>query len=269
VVIASIALLAAMLLPALAQARSKARYARWIGFSANNRTDPSCILQYDFENRQDDGVLENKAHGIDDEFYQQDDYHATIASGAAWSRTEGRWGGKDSLVMVGGNTVNVRTADISNTTIDDPSGEDITFGAWFKPYDLSSTGFVMASGGESSSRKGVAMYINSSETGGASLHNGQHYPNTGYSIPFEKDRWHHYMASYDNETGQMSVYVNGELVASPSGGSGTNSDDRHKFAVGSSPTASYGLLGVIDEVVIYNRPLNAQEVLDHYVMGQP
>jgi hypothetical protein len=258
-------------LPALSLAKSKAKYARWIGFSANNRTDPSCILQYDFENREDDAVLANKAHGIDVESYSQEMFDATVYA-ASWTNSEARWrGGKGGMVFNGSSSY-AATGDISNTLIDDPTGEDISFAVWFRALDLTSTGYLLSTGGESNTRQGIAALVYANEMAAAGVRTENFRSKSGAVIPYKMNEWQHLVTTYDSETGESSYYLNGKLVAAGTVTSWNQlSDDRNRVAVGALPWSgvSYGFLGVIDEVLVYNRTLDVQEAQDHYVMGQP
>jgi prepilin-type N-terminal cleavage/methylation domain-containing protein len=99
VVIAIIAILAAMLLPALSRAREQGKYARWLGFKNDLRTHSNMVLHYDFENDEEsDDTLVNEAvdpEGVDN--YDPERYNGIFkgASQPIWDT--GRWRPKGAL----------------------------------------------------------------------------------------------------------------------------------------------------------------------------
>jgi len=82
VVIAIIAILSAMLMPAMGQARAKARFTRWRNFSRQQQMDGYIVALYDFQQASEETELTNKAWGSDVSGYNQNSYHGTIHGGA-------------------------------------------------------------------------------------------------------------------------------------------------------------------------------------------
>jgi hypothetical protein len=93
------------------------------------------------------------------------------------------------------------------------------------------------------------------------------------AAPLSRGVWHHLVAVYD--AGVMLMYVDGLL-------SGTNSLPGTLQNAGPTPdhvligatrtgadTYSYNWKGFIDEVAFYDHALSGQQVLTHYLAGQP
>ncbi len=67
----------------------------------------------------------------------------------------------------------------------------------------------------------------------------------------------HLMVSYDTDAPSMSIYLNGELVATKT------MNEKHEWFTNETPAiyfAGYGFNGTLDEVQIYNKALTAAEV---------
>ena len=80
-------------------------------------------------------------------------------------------------------------------------------------------------------------------------------------------RWNHLVLTYDDTTGELKGYVNGELKDSETGVK-RNSGDATTYVIGHGDSTNLGegkfFCGFIDEVRIYNRALSAEEVMNNY-----
>jgi hypothetical protein len=90
--------------------------------------------------------------------------------------------------------------------------------------------------------------------------------------------WHHLVGISDQANGLVRLYVDGNLVAAAASQPGKGLEDPGSSAVqdrvsigarAASNTASLAdqFVGTIDEVALYNYPLNATQVLAHYQAG--
>jgi len=77
------------------------------------------------------------------------------------------------------------------------------------------------------------------------------------------DQWHYCVATRDAVTGEMKVYVDGELEMTATGPIGTKNAPTG-LRIGSLQTAQNYLDGQIDEVKLYNYPLNDLTVASNY-----
>jgi len=106
VVMTIIVILASMLLPALQQARQKAKHARWLGYSNNLRCDSGLVAYYNFEEGEGNR-LKNKAVGpYGNTRYAPEKLNGTILSGTTWVTGGGRWPGKATLGFKGSGSGN-------------------------------------------------------------------------------------------------------------------------------------------------------------------
>ena len=90
------------------------------------------------------------------------------------------------------------------------------------------------------------------------------WKNNGYELTIDQDinlkRWHHVVINYNKEVSTVSTYLNGELVST-----GSMSDFRFspeaKLVLGKRQYYDDRFLsGMIDELRIYDRPLNESEI---------
>ena len=85
------------------------------------------------------------------------------------------------------------------------------------------------------------------------------------------NQWHHIVASYDNATETMKIYIDGvekSNVSHPDlfGTIGTNS---YNLLLGAIYNSNYWFKGSQDEFAIWNRALTTDEVIDLYNEGKP
>jgi prepilin-type N-terminal cleavage/methylation domain-containing protein len=280
VVITIIAILAAMLLPALAQARMRGRYARWLGYSNNIRIDPSMVCYYTFDtlrNDTDEDHLKNLAAAAD-----HDGYHAERLDGRynisqnRLQPTAGRFkkeasyfdGTRNSYIQARGYT-------------DEPNGIDFTVFAWGKVTGKPAHGYralITSRWGPAGQTTGFVLYASPDDQW--EFWTGKQ---AGWEIivgtPIELHKWYQVVGTFASESGPdasgryrgtKKLYVNGELVGEesqlyrPQPGF-TEGPVHIGCSYDSFPRWFYE--GFIDEAGILDRAWTATEVKDHYSMG--
>jgi prepilin-type N-terminal cleavage/methylation domain-containing protein len=282
VVIAIIAILVAMLLPALSQAKVRAKYARWIAFSNNIRSDPDMVCYYTFDSLRgsDDDKLLNLAQAANHEGYVPERLNGSYNLDINKLRHGvGRWGKQASYFD--GTSSSFIVAEGYDDAVN--STGDFTVFAWAMITDKPAHGWR----GLITSRWGPA-----GETTGFVLYGS---PNDRWEFwtgkkagwdsvlgpPFEYYKWYQVVGTFESTsgpdgngryTGIKKLYINGELV-----GSGTQLY-RPQPGITQGPVhigASYDSFprwfheGYIDEAGILERAWTAQDVKDHYNMGNP
>ena len=259
VVMAIIAILAAMLLPALAQARQKAKHARWLGYKNNVRSYPSLVAYYTFEKGESD-ELKNKAVAHTNLNYAPEKMDGTIW-GATWVLNGGRWVGKNTLEFDGNDYVNCE----NDAGLDITSA--ITIEAWVKPAQNSSHATIAAKE-DYGNNLGWMLHQMSGKGWHFRIYNGTAQTNCGSSNTVSLDAWQHVVAAYDKE--HLRLYKNGEQIGTPIACNWSiSTTDENLWIGGRSTLGSQRFNGLIGEIAIYDRALSAIEIKDHYEMGRP
>lgn len=280
VVMAIISMLAAMLLPTFQTAREKAKYARWLGYKNNLRADPSLVAYWTFENAKTvAGIyVENMAtigdfntSTIDFSSYsdpEKMDGEMNLFGLGGWTK-EGRWTGKNALYFDGSNDY-VDCGNDQSLNITD----EITIEAWVKVSSWRNWGRIVSARFNDDNKRYVLSLGNNSNIQGYfdsySSSNGKGTPAGG----IELNQWYHVaMTSNANVVPKiMEIYIDGEIQTPLSNLGAIYLGSADRLTIGENadyPGNPYPFNGLIGEVAIYNRALDALEIKNHYEMGRP
>jgi len=131
--ISIVVILVSMLLPAINESREKARFVRWVGFNKQCSSDPTCVINFNFQEGKG-STLTNSAAGNENIKFSAKDYNGVvegsnfIAKNGDW--VTGRWWkGKRALQFNGLNTL-VEIPQIE--AIDFSEQDDFTIIVWMK-----------------------------------------------------------------------------------------------------------------------------------------
>ncbi|MBN9889376.1 LamG domain-containing protein [Salipiger abyssi] len=85
---------------------------------------------------------------------------------------------------------------------------------------------------------------------------------------FDNDQWHHIIATFDDTTNSLAIYVDGVAVAQSSFGAGSG-EEPNTLSGGTLRLLAHagagdGFYGLVDDFRIYNRVITAEEALRHY-----
>ena len=258
VVITIIVILAGMLLPALQQARGKAKYARWLGYSNNLRCDDRLVAYYNFEEGAGD-KLKNKAVGpYGDISYAPEKLDGALCNGSggsppSWAIDGGRWPGKGALSFSTDHYVECQEADPRLNFL----GKDFTWSVWFYPTSLENASLL------STNHISTLDWSLMVWAGKLTWWEDSFDVGIAASSSLKAYTWYMGTVTYDSTAGVYTLYLNGEECGTAdTGGQSTP----WPFHIG-----YWGRVfnGKIDEVAIYNAVLSGDEIKQLYKGGRP
>ena len=274
VVMGIITILASMLVPALQEARGRAKHVRWMGIRQSIRLDPNCVLYLTFEKDTVDfgnNKVKNLAQCTSEKYYKPEVLNGDVTD-AELVIDGGRWPGKSTLNFYKGDGyMHVNYSPILDIT------DEVTVEVWAKrigSYD-GAPRFLSSKGSTGCPAYGI--YVEDWRPGynfrcqsevaldGVRTITGAYYT--------EVDIWHHYVMTYDSKTGEQYFYVDGveddHDTRTPT--KIEPIDQSYGLYIGKNGTAgtNCSFNGFIDEVALYNRVLSLEEIKQHYRMGKP
>jgi prepilin-type N-terminal cleavage/methylation domain-containing protein len=255
VVITIIAILAAMLLPSLANARRKGRYTGWLAHSMQFRGDPDLVELFNFEynDRAKTEVRE----------FSQTQHHGTIKNGAQF--VDSRMGPFKTGVLFNGSSSHVDVPEFKHT---DEMADFFTIAVWLNAFDLT----------------GWRSIRNTKGWDGNDLHfqfkdhklEFSVYPSSfdiWFTPRFETDRWYQIVMLFNRPEQYVELYVDGKYVERKSYAPRTPNlisiETPSTIGAWWSGGVRRPFLGIIDEVIITENLWSETQVKDHFEVGQP
>ncbi|MFA7232041.1 MAG: LamG-like jellyroll fold domain-containing protein [Victivallaceae bacterium] len=280
VVVMIIAILMSLLLPALAKARVRAKYTRWLAFNSMINRDPDAIINYNFEimdyKVNIGGVMSpavyNGASSCTAAGFDPVSYAGIISprdSGPTWLRGGGRWLKlKNALLFDGVNDyVEVLGTKLTNFN---PSVQDFTIIVWANPATLANQ--TLCSKTISATTNSQYNLFMATSWVRAIVGNVSIQKTTP---PIEISKWHN-IALVNSVKNGMSLYMNGKLMTGYSSAAVFPGDYVNNLTMlvgaahnGNATNFVYRFRGRMDEFVMYTRALSKEEILGHYKMGTP
>ena len=283
VVISIIALLISILLPSLAGARDRARFAKWQGYSHNMRIEPSNTVYFNMEQETGTEVVKNMAAG--DPFAQAKDawepedlngvifqtnidtVHPTASD--IW-QPKGRWKGKQCLEFLGGaEAVGVENNDaLEDKYIKDETTLMFTInvelplaGAWNRPIARRQSGDGIEVQ-RRNTENWIQIRIDSTNPGG-----GFNQVKGPSSTTAFDDDWHSVIYTLDN--GTYKVYMDGEKQQEGSYNHGQGFANTDAFILGASnDTAGAATPGRYDEAAIMKEAISEENAIEWTKVGK-
>ena len=270
VVTAIIAILSSLLLPALQNAKSKARYARWLDHKRNLQIDDGVTALFMFDKGrgtelENFGVAPNHYDTIPESYTGK----LSTPTGPIW--TTGRWTAKSALQFDGvDDYVSIGSLHIVPTNV---KIDTMSISAWFKADTFNTPDARIISKASGSNIDDHWFVLRTAAVGsefrlsfGLKV-NGTTTELVASSGDLETDVWTFALATYDGI--DMKLYKDGLLVGSVPVTGNIDIDTTAEIWIGANPTGEKYFDGLIGELALMNREFSATEVLNYYNMTSP
>jgi len=280
VVMTIIVILAGMLLPALQQARGKAKHARWMGIRQSHRIDPYCALYYTFEKDTID-LTNNKGKNLasctSNKYYKPRRFQGDLQNGVTLEVDGGRFPGKSALRFDESN----HQVYINDLGIDT---SDFSINAWIKTTGDGNFGGMIFNKGNAGI--GYRFGVNSNGLfyllgAGSGVSYCDDTMSDGTSVAND-DNWHMVTCVFDRNS-HVEGFIDGQSVEKITQSNNAyhryiyehaGSDVDQNDAAGCDEYCGIGhrtyyFSGYMCEIAVYKRVLTNEEIKQIYRSSKP
>lgn len=266
VVIAIIGILSGIIIVGMSNATTSATIAKAQVFSSSSRNSilGNLVSEWKMDGNIVDTWGSNNATGSG----------VTYPAGNCAYGTCATLSGSGSYINLGGNTLNTSLLSVFG------SGQAFTYSLWFYPTTLPTGSywywiFCKAYSSSSSPYYQIETTLQVNGFIQSDIYNNSGNPyiprilSTNGSISLNK--WYFLVVTVDLSAGTHRMYLNGSLVNSTSGTTGTYTNHTTDVLVGANYNlrtgSTYNFIGKIDEVRLYNAVLPTSKVKEQYFAG--
>ena|GEM_PF-5766627 len=157
----------------------------------------------------------------------------------------------------------------SNSTSRFNITDELTIEAWIYPTDITPSDYIVSKAWDVNTSPYINYalgFYNDTKTIRfvVSIADQQYMVTTSQITPLQ---WHHVVGTFSSTSGEMKIYLNGQLADSTSVSGKLNTTTTDLIIGGYQYSQDKSLNGFIDELAIYNRALGAEEIAGHYVFN--
>lgn len=180
-----------------------------------------------------------------------------VQGNSLWQPAGGQWGG---ALLFNGNDARVVAGPCDLTS---GPGDQLTLACWSKPVVVSGTERVLMAKAIGPQEQDIIWSLSLVNSTGARfrvraagvVHTLEVPPSSIFS-----NAWYHLAGTYDG--GTMRLYLNGSLVGSMPAAGGIGYHPQAPVAFGNMATDQRAFFGALDDIRLYDRPLDQAEVVD-------
>jgi hypothetical protein len=220
-------------------------------FNNTNYTiyNDSLVLMYNFDNVS--AIGDNETNIVDVSKYGN---NGTI-SGATWNSS----GVYSGAYQTDGASTYIYNSNVANL----PTGSDArTISLWVKPYtDGGSAYHPVAGWGSSTGTRNVFVLYQDNTNKWRLV---TYADDSAFGDNINPNSWYYLTLTYNAGSNIVSTYINGSFISNITL-SGALATSNNYFSIGKSPYEATYFNGLIDEVRIWNRSLNVDEINQMYM----
>jgi len=147
--------------------------------------------------------------------------------------------------------------------------DELTIEAWVYPTDITPSDYIVSKAWDVNTSPYINYalgFYNDTKTirFAVSIANQQYLVTTSQIAPLQ---WYHVVGTYSSTSGEMKIYLNGQLADSTSVSGQLNTTTTDLIIGGYQYSKEKSLNGFIDELAIYSRALGAEEIAGHYAFN--